>query len=480
MAGISSLGAGSGLDLAGILKSLMSVEQQPLINLQRKEISYQARISALGSLKGTLSALQTAAAGLMPAPGKTAVEKYSSFSASVTNTDVASATASSGSVAGSYALEVTELAQSQRLVTGTSGIPPASPYSNAAAGIAQGTLKIELGDLSDGTYSADGTKTLEIEINASNNTLGGLRDAINAAGKDISATIITGSAGAQLVLTAKDSGTSNVMRLTGLTGFDYDPIANTGTMNQEASQGGRAAQNAEFTLNGITATSSTNTVSGVLDGVSLTLKKTNVGDPTTVSVTTDNTTGLNANLNAFIKSFNEAVTATKGLGGYNSETKEAGPLQGQAIIRSTQTQFRNLIFNTAAGSNSSIQRFADIGVSFNKDGLLTLDTAKLNKAIESDYSGVLNVVTKIGDSFNKSLEGVIGGSGTVTGLTDSLNRMVKGLDAQRTVLSQRLANIEDRYRKQFTALDTLIAGMKETSTYLTQQLASLSNINSSR
>lgn len=476
MAGISSLGAGSGLDLAGILKSLMAVEQQPLINLQRKEISYQARISALGSLQGALSGLQTSAGNLLPESGKTAAEKYSSLSANVADLAIASATAGTGAVPGVYDLEVSKLAQSQRLVTATPGTPAASPYADADAVIPQGTLTIEFGGLSAGAYTADTARKLDIVIDAENATLGGLRDAINAAKGDVSATIITGTAGAQLVLTSKKSGNDNVMRLSGLAGFEFDPATATGGMTQDATQGGRAAQNAEFTINGIAATSSTNTVSNALQGVTLTLKKTNIGSPTAVTVSEDKTTRLTANLNAFIKSFNEASTTIKDLGAYDPKTKAAGPLQGQAIVRGTQSQLRNLVFNTTAGGTTPYQRLTDIGISFDKEGTLSLDSAKLNKALEADYDAVMRLVTNVGEAFKSSIGNVTGSSGSISGLTDSLNRMVKDLGSQRTVLTQRLTSIEERYRKQFTALDTLIAGMKETSTYLAQQLATLPGV----
>lgn len=476
MASISSLGAGSGLDLSGILNNLMSVEQQPLVNLQRKEASYQARISALGSLKGVLSSLQTAASNFLPASGQTAAEKFASFSASVADTTIASATASSKAVPGTYALEVNKLAQSQRLATATPGTPAASPYANADAPIAAGTLKIEFGSLTGGTYIGDGTRTLEIEITSENATLGGLQKAINAANGGISATIVTGTAGAQLVLTSKDTGTKNVMQLSGLAGFDYDPVAATGGLTQDAAQGGREAQNAEFKINNIAGTSSSNTVTDAIDGVTINLAKTNSGSTTNLTVNKDTTAGITSALNAFIKSYNDANKTISSLGAYDEKTKIAGPLQGQAVVRSTQTQLRSLVFNTAAGGDGAYQRLSDLGIAFDKNGALALDSSKLSKALAADYDGVVKLVTKVGDSFKSSLENIVGTSGTLTGLTDSVNRMIKDLNSRTSVLTKRLTQIEDRYRQQFSSLDTLIAGMKQTSTYLSQQLANLPGV----
>ncbi|MGB4466885.1 MAG: flagellar filament capping protein FliD [Azovibrio sp.] len=480
---ISSLGAGSGLDLNGILNSLMAAEQQPLIKLQTQEASYQARISALGSLKGALSALQTAAAGLLPASGQTAAEKYTTYSATVADSAIASASASKGAVAGTYALEVSKLAQNQRLATATLGTPPASPYANADAAIGEGTLAIKFGELKDGAYTVDAARTLNITIDSTNNTLGGLRDAINAKNGGVTATIINGTAGAQLVLTAKESGNKNVMQIEApdvgglpspLAGFAFDPVTASGGFTQDPAQGGMAAQDAEFKLNGIAATSSTNSISGVLEGVTLTLSKvTEVDKPTRITVSTNTTSQLTTALTAFVKGYNDANKTVSELGAYDAETKKAGPLQGQAIVRSAQNLIRNLVFSTTAGGSGNIQRLSDIGISIDKSGALALDSSKLNKALEADYEGVTRLVEKVGNAFKTGLDSMTSSTGTISSVTDNVKNMIKGLGERGEILQARIARIEERYRAQFSALDTTIAGMKQTSSYLTQQLASL-------
>lgn len=474
---ISSLGAGSGLDLNGILNSLMAVEQQPLIKLQTQEASYQARISALGSLNGALSALQTAAAGLLPASGQTAAEKYTTYSATVADSAIASASASKGAVAGTYALEVSKLAQNQRLATATPGTPPASPYANTDAAIGEGTLAIKFGELKDGAYTVDAARTLNITIDSTNNTLGGLRDAINAKNGGVTATIINGTAGAQLVLTAKESGNKNVMQIDAdapLAGFAFDPVTATGGFTQDPAQGGMAAQDAEFKLNGIAATSSTNSISGVLEGVTLTLSKvTEVDKPTRITVSTNTTSQLTTALTAFVKGYNDANKTVSELGAYDAETKKAGPLQGQAIVRSAQNLIRNLVFSTTAGGSGNIQRLSDIGISIDKSGALALDSSKLNKALEADYEGVTRLVEKVGNAFKTGLDSMTSSTGTISSVTDNVKNMIKGLGERGEILQARIARIEERYRAQFSALDTTIAGMKQTSSYLTQQLASL-------
>lgn len=479
---VTSLGVGSGLDLNGLLSNLMQAEQQPLLALQKKEVSYQARISALGSLKGSLSSLQTAAQGFIPSTDQTAASKYASFKASVTDTTIASASASTGAVTGTYSLEVSALAQSQRLTSpdNTNVAGKAALVAGLATG---GSLKIELGTLTGASpalaFAADSLRELTVTV-AAGATLENVRDAINTAATDgrVSATIVNGTNGQQLVLSSAKTGTTNVMKLSGITGLDFNPAGTgTGTLSQAAASGGQAASDAAFKLNGIAATSSTNTATGVLDGVTLTLTKTNIGAPTNLTVSKDSTSAVTAAINSFIKSYNDATGAMKNLGFYDAGTKNSGALQGDSTLRGAQSQVRTLLQNNAGGT-SAYQTLTSIGVSVEKDGTLKLDSTKLNKAIEADYTGVTNVLSSVGSAFKTGLESLVGSSGKIGAATNSANRVIKDLGARQSELSKHLTQVEDRYRKQFTNLDKLISGLNSTSSYLTQQLASLPGFSS--
>ena len=408
-----------------------------------------------------------------------------SYSASVADTTIATASASAGAVSGSYSLEVSSLAQNQRLVSKSS-----AGYTDASSVIGTGDLKIEFGSLKAGVYTAESSRTKSITIDSTNATLGGLRDAINAANIGASATIVVGSAGAQLILTSATTGLSNVMKLSGtasgtsgkaLAGFDYDPALDSGTMTQAALDGGQAATNAAFKLNGIAATSSTNSVSGVLDGVTLNLSKVTT-TPTTLTVIKSSTatSSLTTSLNAFIKAYNDANTTMTGLGAYDAKTKVAGALQGNTTLRSARSAIQSLVFGTSGGGTSPYQRLSDLGVSIAKNGSLSLDSTKLTKAIAADQTTVANLISTVGSAFKSGIEALVGTTGSIASATDGANRTIKDLTKRQEALSLRLVTIEAQYRKQFTALDTLIAGMKQTSTYLTQQLASLPGSTSSK
>ena len=452
MATITALGSGSGLDLESLVTKLMAVEQAPITALQTQESSYNSKISALGTLKSNLSALQTAAVALKADIGQTALNKFASFTATVADTTVATATATTGAIAGSYALDVTVLAQAPRFVSSTF-----TPTSNPV-GTNGDTLTFNFATL-------NGTRSKTITLDSSNNSLTGLRNAINGAQMGVTASIVNnGAGGGQLVFTGEE-GVDNEITLAGTPAL-------TGIFTRQLS-----AVDAEYSVNGIAAKSSSNASSKVLDGVTINLAK--IGT-TTLTVGADYAANMTAALNTFITAYNTANSSMNTMGAYNATTKVAGSLQGNQVLRDAQTQIRSLIYTTTTGGTSSYQRLSDIGVTVGTDGSLSLDSTKLSKALTADPSAAASLVSKIGTTFNTELEKTVGFSGRIQIATDSANSMTKALTARQDALQLRLTTIEARYRAQFTALDTLISQLNSTSTYLTQQLAALSGTSSGK
>lgn len=476
MATISSLGSGSGLDLQSLLNGLMQAEQQPLFALRSKEASYQSRISALGSLKGVLSSLQTAASAMVPSTGTTAAAKYitTSYSASVADSSIASATASSSAVAGSYSLEVTQLAQQHRIMTSTPGDGGITPFSGTDETLTTGgTLTIRL-DTQAGSVTP--TKTTDITI-ADGATPETIRDAINSASAGVSATVVNGTNGKQLVLVGDSPGSNQFIKLSGVAALAYDPIAVADPLTDPFAQT-QTAQGAAFKLGGIAATATSNTVSTAIDGLTLTLAKTNIGTPTTLTVSKTTSNSLSSSLNAFITAYNAANKSVAELGAYNAETKEAGSLQGDTTLRTAKNQIRSLVFSATAGGTSAYQHLSDIGVSLGKDGSLSLNSSKLTAAVAADPTAVANLVAAVGSAYKAGVEGLVGTSGSITSATDGANRSIKDITKRQAAIAARLTSIEASYTRQFSSLDSLIAGMKQTSSYLTQQLASLPGVTS--
>lgn len=462
MATITSLGSGSGLPLESLLTSLMAVERRPLTSIKNQSSAATAKISAFGALSSKLAALQTAAKGLMPSATQTALDKFASYTGTVKDTAIASASVSTGAVAGNYALKVSQLAGGQNLLSNAFAGGASAPVSGTS-------LTIDFGSMTGAgnTFAADGTRSKTIQIDSDNQTLAGVRNAINGANLGITATIINGANGAQLSLTGGD-GSDQVFKLSGISELAFNPDAPTGNYTQKTT-----AQDAMFSLNGVAVTSKSNTVSGALDGVVLNLTATTTGDGTTLSVTRNNLDGAKKALEGFITAYNDAMGTMNTQGAYDPKTKVAGSLQGNRVLREAQTDMRALLFNTTAGGTSDYQRFSDIGVKVGTDGNLSLDSAKFTAAMAADPNAVANLVNKVGSAYNDSIERITGTSGSISAATTGLQSTIKSLGDRQSALELRLTTVEARYRSQFSALDTMMSKTNSTSSYLATQLANL-------
>jgi len=448
-------GLGSGIDVSGIVSQLMEIERQPLSVLAKREAGVQAKISAFGSVKSALSTLQNAIAGLKLPVGGNALDFYSTYKGTVSDEGIASITASEGTVPGNYSLEVTQLAKENRLI------------SAAGTSIGTGELTISLG-------SADGSVTTRsTTVSIGNGSLTAVRDAINGANAGVTAAVINGDAGPQLVLTANEGGSKQFISLSGVSGLNYSPATPSANFTEQ-----QAAQSALIKINGVTIESQGNKITDALQGVTIDLKKTTeAGTPATLTLSRD-TSSINKALERFVNAYNEYNTLVRDLGSYDASTKKAGSLLGDSALRGVDSKMRSMLSSVPAElAGLDKKTLSDIGISIQKDGSLKMDTAKLDKALAADFAGVAKVAAGYGRSMDGIITGLIGSEGMITGKTTGLQSSITGIGKQRETLERRLENIEARYKAQFTALDTLCSGMMQTSNYLEQQLASLANLN---
>ncbi|MES2365346.1 MAG: flagellar filament capping protein FliD [Pseudomonadota bacterium] len=467
---ISSPGIGSGLDVNSIVSQLMAVEQQPLTALNNKVASYQAQLSGYGQIQSALSQFQSAVQGL------SSPAQFQSVTATLADSTVATASASAGVTAGSYALEVSSLAQAQKLVS--------AGQVNTNTAIGSGTtttLTFDFGTISGGTFSngtytgasftSNGAGSKSITIDSSNNSLAGIRDAINSANMGVSATIVNdGSATPnRLVLTDSTTGISNSMKIS-VSGdatisslLSQDPANNTGQALTETV----SAQNANFKLDGVAITKTSNTVTDAIQGVTLNLAKTNVGSPTSLTVAQDTGSVTNA-VNAFVKAYNNITQTLTAATAYNPATKTAALFNGNASVSLMQNQIRNVLSAPIGGGGSAYTMLPQIGITFQKDGTLAVDSTKLQTALTSnfnDIAGLFAAVGKTSDSLvNYSSAGALTAPGaysvnvtqlatqgnatassaaglTITsGVNDTLQVLVDGVTANVTLASGTYAS----------------------------------------
>jgi flagellar hook-associated protein 2 len=462
-------------DVTTLVSQLMAVERRPIDRLNTKISDTQAKISSFGTLSSLVSSFQTAAKTL-----NTGLQKVA---ATPSDASVFSATAGSSAVPGTYALSVSQLAQSQNLVAAGQASSTTAIGDGTATTVTfnLGTISFDPlngGSLTNGIYSgatftSNGSSSASITIDSSNNTLEGIRDAINAAGMGVTATIVNDGSGTpyRLALASSSTGVSNSFKITTSGGdgsidnlLGYDPA---GTQNLTQTL---AAQNAQLTVNGIAITSASNTVSEAIQGITLTLKNTTT-TPASLTVARD-ATAINTAASGFVDAYNALANQIKSRSAYGTSTSSGGSLAGDGTLRIMQEQLRG-IFNTPA-SGGTLTSLAQVGIAFQKDGSLLLDSGKLNSAIAANYSDVTNLFsssTGYATRLEAWAKSSLAPDGLIDTRTQSLNKYVKDQHEAVDRLENRMTALQKKYTAEYTNLNLLLSRMNSTSTYLTQQLS---------
>ncbi|HEY2734806.1 MAG TPA: flagellar filament capping protein FliD [Polyangiales bacterium] len=386
---ISGAGLGSNLDVTGLVAKLMAAEQGPLTQIQTKEAAVQVQITSFGTFRGALSSFQGTLSGLETAAS------YSASKASFGDPTVASANVSSGADAGSHTLEVTSLASAQRLKSGTA-------FNNITDNVGTGTLTINFGSYDSGTNAFtenDKRGAVTVAIDSAHSSLAGVRDAINAANVGVNASIVNDGTGNRLVLASSSTGTTNGLSISvadddgnntdasGLSQLAFDPTQAAGSgknMTQVV-----AATDANFLLDGISISKQSNTVTDVLAGTTLNLLKTNAGSPTTLNITQD-TSQVTSAVNAFVQGYNALNKSVQQLTAYDTSTSTptAGPLLGDATVRSMTEQIKSKLGQIVSGVNGGYKALAQIGITSDSSGNLQVDSDKLQQALTSNPGAV--------------------------------------------------------------------------------------------
>lgn len=455
--GISVSGIGSGLDINSLVSQLMTAERQSMNLLKKQGSAASAKISAWGQLSSSLSSFQ-AAVRKLTGTGIAACTATSSAAA-------VAVTAGSGATPGNYSVQVTQLAQAQKLV---------SPgYADASASLGAGTLAI--------TPSGGATVTLT----PTGTSLNELRDAINNAGLGMTASIVDdgGASGKRLMITGKDSGAAKSFSVAGtgaLAAFSFDPNAavsfgydGSGNAPSVMSRT-QPAQDAAVTIDGMKVTSPTNAISSAIPGVTL-----RVSQLTTSAVTVDvqrDAAGIKASVNDMVKAWNSLKSLAGTQTAWNDATKTGAVLHGDSGPSSILSQLRGAFTKAVAGAGSLAQ-MNDIGISFQKDGTLAVNDAKLQSAIDkqpADLQALFAGADGIATRLNALTGNLLGEGGVVTTRTGGLNATLRSLSQRESSEQSRLERLEASYRAQFTRLDSALSRMQNTSTFLTQQLSQLS------
>jgi flagellar hook-associated protein 2 len=407
MAGLSVGGIGSGMDVDSLVSQLVALEGQPASSrLNRREANIQAELSAIGTFKGALSGFKESVAELNDPT------RFESIKAQVDNEDLLDVTTNSAAQPATYGIEVQQLAQSQKLAS--------SAYDNVTDTLGTGTLTFRFGsyesteDAVNTAFTSNANKpSKNVVIDATNNTLAGVRDAINQADMGVNANIVNDGTGYRLVFSSTETGAENALEIT-VSDDDGDNADVGGLSNLAYSADTKnaiqtlAAQDAQIIVDGLTVTSPTDSLDKVIQGVTLDLKSAELGKPTKLTISRD-TAAITEGVSAFVEAYNGLTETVKDLTKFNPETGEKGQLLGDSTVRTVTNQLRRMITDTVSGAGE-LKTLSDIGISTERDGTLKLDSGRLTDAIKTDPQGVASLFARNGRTSDSLINYVSTGS----------------------------------------------------------------------
>lgn len=460
MASITSLGAGSGIFSSDLVDQLLNAERRPTeVRLDQRQQRTESKISAYGAIRSALEALRS------PMEALSSAEGLKAFTANTSNEDVTGVSIDASSASkGSYSLNVTSLAQSQSLASG-------SFADRDTTTVGTGTLSLTVGG-----------NTTDITVDGSNNTLEGLAAAINDANAGVTAGVVDTGSGFRLVMTSEESGLDNAVQVSvtdgdgnssdtsGLSQFVFDGT----TSNLEETV---EAKNAELEVNGIAISRSSNSVEGVIDGVTFDLKSTGTS---TVTVSQD-ADAVAGRVQDFVDKFNALQDVIEKVSGYNADSGQAAVLTGDSAIRSVQGELRRMLTTIPSGlEDSPVRMMADVGISTNPStGKLEFDQDVFKEQLAENPDAVTALfaekdgVEGVADRTLEVVSGFLASDGVLATRTDGLNGDLETIQEQRADLERRIQSLEERLVSQFSAADSLISRLNSTGDYVSQQLAAI-------
>jgi len=403
MAGISSLGIGSGVLTSDLVDQLVAAERSPTdTRLNRKTEQTDALLSAYGKLRSAVTELR------LPMRQLSAPDNLKAFSASSSNEDIGVAVDSTKANRGTYNVDVTSLASAQALASN------AVFDDRDSTSVGQGTLTLNVGD-----------NTANITIDNSNDSLQGLANAINDSDAGVSAGVIDTGNGFQLVLSADETGTANAVSISvsgdnsgtdtdnlGLSRFAFNAGMDVGAGLQETI----AATDAVMQINGVEITRSTNSFENVIDGLTFDISGTGIS---TVRVEQD-LGAVSGRVQGFVDKFNSLQSTIDSLAGFNAEAGRGSLLTGDSTVRDIQNQLRQILTRVVPGlENSSVRSLADVGITTNfETGGLEFDRAEFEEQLKNNPDDVTALFAEQGRATDSQVEFIRSSSETQPGSYD--------------------------------------------------------------
>jgi flagellar hook-associated protein 2 len=452
---------GSQIDVQSLVSQLVAAERAPMDRqVARQSERVTTQISAVGVLMGAMSQFRSSLASL-----KTE-DVFATRKVTSGDTGVFTASATSSAAPGTYSIEVEQLATAQQISS--------NPFADGADHVVgTGKLTISLGD-----------KEFSIEIDSANSSLAKIRNAINDASGNpgVHATLIHGEGGTRLILTSAATGAENVIGVKhangdgGLSAIAYDDNDSEPANYERIAQ----AQDAIVHIANATVTNKANTITGAIDGVTLSLvAKSEEDEPTTLTIGYDKA-GVTTRVNNFVNAYNALASQISRLRSYDAATEKAGPMLGDSLLTGIESQMRRTISGRVEGASQGFDTLASIGITTTETGTLAVDSAKLDAAFSKDFGAVSRLFGSeqgIGAKLFGQMEERLKTGGAVDSRSKLLVEQQRDIEDQVEAVDARMAAKQKAYMLQFTRLDTLLSQLQVTSSYLSQQIDSLPKMN---
>ena len=404
--------------------------------LNRQESSYQVKLSAYGKLQSALDTFKSALSGFKSAQDAAPFKATSSADGTLTakaSKDVAAA--------GSYSVNVSQLAKAQTLASGV--------YTDKDSTIVgTGSITIQTGAYNANTNTftpADLSGGQTISISASNGTLSGIANAINASGAGVKASVVQAGGGYQLSLTSTKTGVDNSVKLAvsdsdnthgdlaGLSAFAFNPTAGPSGYNKNLTES-VAAQNAQLTVNGTAVTSQSNAVTSAVSGVTMNLAATGT---VTVGVARD-ADAFSVAAQKFVDAYNALQSSVAELSSASSMNFNP-PLENDGLTAKVDSEVRNTVAQASYGFGNDRTTLADIGISKRSNGALALDKAKLQSAFAEKPDYAAQLLANTADKLSSTVTQTIGSNSELQFTTRSLNRALQSMQSKKALLQNYTA-----------------------------------------
>ncbi|AEY02442.1 putative flagellar hook-associated protein 2 [Oceanimonas sp. GK1] len=454
MADLKLPGVGSGFPIQAFVDATVAGERAAKDQqLSRRADTIDVQLSSYGSIKSALDSFNSALKKL----GDNG--DFQKRSVTLDKDDYITARAGSSAVAGSYSIQVMQLAQAHKL---------GSDAVAADKALGSGSLTMQVG-----------SESFTVNIDKEKSTLAEVAAAINNAedNKGVRATVITDDLGSRLVYFSDKTGEDSKISVAASSNNDGEggfSLNNLGTTYEI-----QAAKNAKVSIDGAVVTSQSNEIKDAIADVTFDLKK--VNDATGSNPNTTLTIGydkkaVEESIKEFVTAYNKVINVVDNLSEYNAVSEKAGPLNGDSTTRGLKSKMRDMLSEAVSGASGSMTSLNDFGVKTKKDGTLELDESVLKEQLTANFDEVgflFSSESGISNKFNDLIDSYTGRDGVLTKRNESLNQQMRRLETDADKFEEYMAGFEARVYKQFSSMDMMVAKMNQ---QLNSVMAAFSNM----